>query len=233
MADSHYAPYGDHNPQYVVERTSAVAGFLTHVGAKAIVVACNTATTVAVTTLRESCELPVVGIEPGIKPAVERSAVQRIVVLATRRTIESEAVGALRRRFGDRAKIILQACPGLAELVERGEIYSDETRSLLEQYTAPVRENNADVVVLGCTHFAFLKPQIHAILGDGVDIIEPSEAVARQLKQRLSVAGIENTWQKQGNSEFFTSSQQPDAVAAIVAKLLGEHVTVAHMECAY
>lgn len=199
------------------------------VGVKAIVVACNTATTIAVSKLRQTYDLPVVGIEPGIKPAVETSVANQIVVLATRRTIASEAVSDLRHRFGGTTNIILQACPGLAEQVERGAMDSDATRKLLNAYMQPVFESAADVVVLGCTHFAFLEQQIREIVGEEIVIIEPSRAVARQLDARLNNAGLRHASQAAGSDRFFTSSHNPNEVEATISTLLGRKIAVTYM----
>jgi glutamate racemase len=226
VADTQFAPYGDKDPEYVEARTSAIAEFLTGVGVKAIVVACNTATTVAVRRLRDTYTLPVVGIEPGIKPAVQRSVSGTIVVLATQRTIESAAVSSLRERFGSDANIILQPCPGLVECVERGDMDSERTLGLLRDYTRTVLETDADVVVLGCTHYAFLEPQIRTLLGDEIAIIEPSKAVARQLEVRLAEAHLSVASQFDGYDRFFTSARQSQGVAGTMSKLLGKDVVV-------
>jgi glutamate racemase len=229
VADTRYAPYGERDARYVESRTTAIAEFLTIVGVKAIVVACNTATTVAVRKLREIYRLPVVGIEPGIKPAVERSAAKKIVVLATQRTIESEAVRDLLQRYGSDAEIILQSCPGLVEQVERGEMDAPETLALLRRYTQPVFDSAADVIVLGCTHYAFLEPRIRGIVGNQVVIIEPSRAVARQLDARLTGAALHGESKEPGRDEFFTSANDADAVARTMSMLLGSRISVSCM----
>lgn len=229
VADTKYAPYGQRASEYVEARTTAIAEFLVTVGVKAIVVACNTATTVAVRKLRQLYDLPVVGIEPGIKPAVEKSVAKHIVVLATQRTIESDSVRDLRQRFGGDASIVLQACPGLVEQVERGEMDDNRTIELLREYTQPVSESGADVIVLGCTHYAFLEPQIRTFVGDEIMIIEPSRAVARQLQARLANSGLQADTKEAGGDYFFTSADNPHNVESIISKLLGRKIEVACM----
>ncbi len=230
VADTRFAPYGHRPPEYVVERSAAIAGFLASLGVKAMVVACNTATAIAVNMLRQTWDLPVVGIEPGIKPAVERTATKRIVVLATQRTIESDAVADLRDRFGGEVQIILQACPGLVEQVECGDLDSERTRGLLSKYTQALQDSAADVLVLGCTHYAFLESQLRNIVGDDVIIIEPSRAVARQLDVRLSDAGLHNDAATAGADYFYTSANDPTPVSAGISKLLDTEITAVRMD---
>jgi len=226
VADTRYAPYGERDVEYVAARVGAIAAFLTRAGAKAIVVACNTATAVAVKELRAHHDLPVVGIEPGIKPAVECSRSKRIVVLATQRTIESKAVDDLQRRFGADAKIILQACPQLVEQVEQGELESDATISLLKRYVRSVSEAQADVVVLGCTHFAFLEQQIRRLTDAQTMIIEPSRAVARQLAARLEQAGLLARSRANATESYFTTAADPGEVESTMSALLRKRVAV-------
>lgn len=230
VADTRFAPYGDQDAGYVESRATQIAAFLERFDAKAIVVACNTATTVAVRTLRQTYTLPVVGIEPGIKPAVQQSVSGTIVVLATRRTIASESVGRLRSLFGDGTRIVLQPCPGLVECVEAGDLDGARTLELLREYTQPVHETGADVVVLGCTHYAFLEAQIRRLLGDGVCIVEPSRAVARQLDVRLREVNAHASAARRGSDRFFTSAEDAPPVAATASMLLGRDVEVVSME---
>lgn len=229
VADTRYAPYGELDAEFVAARSGAIAEFLARTGVKAMVVACNTATAIAVKELRARYDIPIVGIEPGIKPAVARSQSKRIVVLATQRTIESEAVEDLQQRFGADARITLLACPQLVEQVEQGELESDATISLLKTYARSVSEAQADVIVLGCTHFAFLERQIRRLTGTQTVIIEPSRAVARQLAARLQDAGLLVQTQVTGREQFFTTSTEPGEVAATMSTLLGRRVTVLQM----
>jgi glutamate racemase len=179
VADSRFAPYGSRESAYITRRATEIADALVNNGAKALVVACNTATVTTVTALRARYSLPIIGIEPAIKPATAVSRNGRIVVLTTQRTAESADVAQLCVRYGTHVQIMLQPCPGLADQVEAGNIDGKEVKKMLRQYLAPAVSLTSDVVVLGCTHFTFLADQIQNLAGPQVTIIEPSEAVAR------------------------------------------------------
>jgi glutamate racemase len=188
VADSGHAPYGDRESGFVEARAREVARFLCERHAKALVIACNTARVVAVRRLRDSLLIPIVAMEPAIKPAAKLTQSKVILVLATTGTIHSQSVAQLCRMHGAGIRIILQACPGLSDQVERGEFLSGTTRQLLEKYVLPGVAEGADTIVLGCTHYAFLSNEIAAIAGPSVTIVEPSTAIARQLARVLPAA---------------------------------------------
>ena len=174
--------------------------------AKAIVVACNTATGVAIKMLRARFSVPIVAMEPAVKPAVAHTRSGVIGVLATSRTIASDNFAKLHERFGADVKILMQACPGLVEQVEAGDLSGDKTRALIEQYVLPLLEQGADTLVLGCTHYPFLAPLIREIAGPTVTIIDPSAAIARELRRRLSGAGLLSIENRTGTEQFWTSA---------------------------
>jgi len=223
VADSANAPYGERSADFITARALAMAQFLVGHGAKAIVVACNTATVVAVDTLRARFSLPVVALEPAIKPAVALTRSGVVGVLATRRTLESPAVARLRAQHAGQARILLQACPGLVEQVERGDTDSAATRALLESYLTPLLEAGADTLVLGCTHYPFLAAPIHAIAGPGVTLVESSAAVARQLVRRLGGA-LHPGSPRTGPAERFFTTAVPGTMRTLVSQLWGVDV---------
>ncbi len=188
VADSGNAPYGERSPEFIVARATEIVRFLVASGARAVVIACNTATVVAVQALRDWCPVPIVAIEPAIKPAVALTGTGVIGVLATRRTLESASVARLCELHGQAARILLQACPGLVERVERGELDTPGTRELLRSFLRPLLDARADVLVLGCTHYPFLAPLIQELAGPAVSIVDPAAAVARELRRRLGLA---------------------------------------------
>ncbi|MDD2724702.1 MAG: glutamate racemase [Methylovulum sp.] len=224
VADSANAPYGDRHVGFIEGRALAIAQFLVESNAKAIVVACNTATVVAIEKLRSTYRLPIIAMEPAIKPAVRLTKSQIIGVLATRRTLESPAVADLCRLYGENTRIILQPCPGLVEQVERGEADTEFTRQLLGRYIAPLLAEGADTLVLGCTHYPFLEPQIRRLVGDQITIVEPSTAVARQLERRLM--GCINVASAGMPQEHFYTTGAVDKAHALVSRLWGESVNV-------
>lgn len=217
VADSANAPYGDRPASFIAERADEIAAFLIRAGAKAIVVACNTASVVAVERLRSWSPVPVVAIEPAIKPASRTTSSGVVAVLATTRTIASEAVARLCAAHGGDVEILLQACPGLAERVERADLSSRETRALLEHYLSPLLAAGADTIVLGCTHYSFLGDAIRDIVGAGVDLVDPAAAVARQAARRLGANRRRSVAERPARAMFFSSSAAQDAAVAMSA----------------
>ncbi len=185
VADSRHAPYGERSRSFIRQRAFHIADFLLNQGIDALVVACNTATAAAVIPLRHRLTLPVVGMEPAIKPGVSATHSGAVGVLATSGTLASARFAALLRRFDDRRRVLTQPCPGLVEQVERGELTSLKTRRLLSRYLQPLLQRGVDTLVLGCTHYPFLRPMIEEIAGRGVTLIDTGEAVARRLCEVL------------------------------------------------
>ena len=215
VADSGHAPYGDQSEAHITQRTLTVGRWLAEQGVKGITIACNTATVVAAKTLREQTHLPVVAIEPAIKPAVALTRSGVVGVLATRQTVQSAAVARLVDLYGADKRVVLQACPGLMEQVERADLHSTETESLLRQFITPLLEQGADTLVLGCTHYPFLRDTIQRVAGEGVTLLDPAEAVARELARRLADSGSLTTQTEQGAVQFFTSGDVAQAQAVI------------------
>jgi glutamate racemase len=226
VADSGFAPYGNREPAYIARRAAEIADTLVNCGAKALVVACNTATVTNVAALRAKHSLPIVGIEPAIKPATEKGRFGRVVVLTTQRTAESAAVAQLCIRYGANSNIVLQPCPGLADQVEAGNIDGEIVLGMLNRYLAPAMSMATDAIVLGCTHFAFLAAQIQSVVGHRVAIIEPSGAVARQLARRLPSGHAPSEHQGRATEAFYTTAASPLAASEVMSKLLGRRVEV-------
>ena len=197
FADSGHAPYGDKTEQYVVDRSLAVADFLLSQGVKALVVACNTATVAAIKALRARYpELPVVGVEPGLKPGAAASKSGKVGVLATARTLAGEKFLLLRDQIAEttHAQFLLQACVGLVNEIEKGDLRTPAIAAMLERYVAPLLEQGADTLVLGCTHYPFVREGIEQVArahaATPVTLIDTGEAVARQLIRLLVGAGL-------------------------------------------
>jgi glutamate racemase len=193
FADAGFAPYGDRSEQEIMERTLVVARYLLAEGVKAIVVACNTATAAAIATLRAHYpELIIVGVEPGLKPAAALSQSGCAGVLATTATLASTKYQLLSTQVqqSTAVRFVQQACPGLVNRIELGELDSDETVALLKTYLHPILTSPADVLVLGCTHYPFLEPAIRRIVeaenGKLDQIIDTGIAIARQLQRLLT-----------------------------------------------
>ena len=227
VADSAHAPYGERSASYITERCEHITrGLLAH-QVKAIVVACNTATLVAVQALRSTTDAPIIAIEPAIKPAVVATRNKVVGVLATTQTVHSTGVARLVAEYGAGVNIHLQACPGLVEAVERGELRANDTRALLASYVQPLIAAGTDTLVLGCTHYPFLLPLLRELVGDAVTIIDPAAAVARELVRRLSEAQNLNALASAsaGNIQFY-STDSPRVASSVMGALWGSPLVV-------
>ena len=218
FADTAYFPYGPRRASEIRERGEAITRELLERGAKVIVVACNTATSAAIAHLRATFDVPFVGMEPALKPAAERTLSGKVAMLVTPGTARGEKLAALIDRYGAEVSVQTIEAPGLAEQVEAGATDGDVTRDLLRRYLAPVRDSGADVLVLGCTHYAFLRAAIEREVGDIVEVIEPSEAVARQVKRVLSDRRLRNP-RAEGGGVLYLCSGDEAAFAALRTKL--------------
>lgn len=232
VADSGAAPYGDRPETFIRERTAAIAGFLVSMGVKALVVACNTATAVAVEMLRATFTIPVVAMEPAVKPAVAVSRTKTVGVLATSRTLASERFARLADNFGRGVRVILQACPGFVELVERGETDSPHAFDLVKRHVWPLVEQGADTLVLGCTHYPFLLPVIRQVAGPEVTVLDASLPVARRLQSILQAERLFAHREGPGAERFWTSGD-PHVVAPVISKLWGRCVEVESLPSEY
>ena len=193
FADSGFAPYGDKTEEEIMQRTRYAAKYLLAQGVKAIVVACNTATAAAIAMLRSLYpDLILVGVEPGLKPAASLSKTGCIGVLATSRTLTSAKYQLLCQQLqqATQLRIIHQACPGLVNQIERGELDSDATKQLLKTYLQPIFASPADVIVLGCTHYPFVENSIKSIAArenkGTITVLDTGLAIARQLQRLLT-----------------------------------------------
>ena len=225
VADSGYAPYGDRPPEFIQARSIAVSRALIGLGAKAVVVACNTATGAAVDLLRRTFSLPIVGIEPAVKPAAAATRSGVVGVMATSVTLASTNLLRLVGQYPPPGGTVMQACPGLVEQVEHGDLDTAATRALVEQYVRPLVSAGADTIVLGCTHYAFLEPVIRAAAGPGVAVIDPAPAVARELRRRLSLAALLAPESALPSERYWTTGDVAQATR-VIGQLVGTPVVV-------
>lgn len=234
FADSGYAPYGGRSEDEIVARSLAIAEFLLQYKAKALVVACNTATAAAIKALRARYpELPVVGVEPGLKPAAALSQTRIVGVLATKGTLSSAKFELLREQIAavTNVRFLPQPCIGLADQVEKGELCSPATAVLVRRYVEPLLEQGADTLVLGCTHYPFVQPLIEEtiarIASRPVSIVDTGEAVARRLVQLLTERSQLHKTGPGKISGFTTGSDS--ALAAAFSRLLGQQPVIARL----
>ncbi|MBC8643124.1 glutamate racemase [Flavobacterium lindanitolerans] len=205
LADSKNAPYGQKTKDEIIALSIKNTEYLLNQNAKIIVVACNTATTNAIKELRAKYDVPFIGIEPAIKPAANNSRTQTIGILATKGTLNSELFNKTAEQFQD-TNIIEQVGYNLVKLIEDGEMHSDEMTSLLKTYLTPMIEANIDYLVLGCSHYPYLIPQIKEILPQHIKIIDSGEAVARQTYKVLEEKIGLNTAVGEHSTLFYTNS---------------------------
>ena len=228
VADSAHAPYGDREPAFITGRAIAIVEFLTREGVKAIVVACNTATGVAVDTLRTRFPLPIVAIEPAVKPAASGTRSGVVGVMATTQTLASPRFISLVDAHASGVRVLVQPCPGLVERVEAGALSGETTRALVDEYVRPLVARGADTIVLGCTHYPFLRPLIEEAAGAGVTIIDPAVAVARELRRRLETAALLAERDRAGEDRFWTTGP-PDLVRHGIEALWTAPVDLKHV----
>jgi glutamate racemase len=181
VADSLFAPYGELSAVKVQERSVRLSQWLLDQGCDLIVVACNTATALAIDHLREDITVPIVGVEPGIKPAALNSKTHTIGILATENTVVSQRYTHLMERFLPNVEVLSQGCSGLADAIEQA---SDNTYFLLKKYIDPMVSRGADHLVLGCTHYPLVKDPLKAIVPENVTIVDTSDAIALEVKRR-------------------------------------------------
>lgn len=221
VADSGYVPYGEKSAEFIRERSQHIAGFLLGQGAKALVLACNTATAAAVAELRERYpELPIVGMEPAVKPAAAATRSGVVGVLATTGTLKSAKFAALLDRFAADVRVITQPCPGLVEQIEAGALDSPRTRELLQGWVAPLLAEGCDTLILGCTHYPFIKPLLRELVPASVSLVDTGAAVARHLEQLLAERGL-LALSAEGGAHFW-SSGAPAQLARVLPVLWGE-----------
>ena len=218
-ADSRYCPYGGLSAAEITARALAITDELLAAGVKLIVVACNTATIAAVERLRATYPLSFVGIEPAIKPAVAQTRSGVVGVLATGAALSGEKFLRLSAQHAQNVRVITQPCPGLVEFVERGELDSPALRAALHGYIAPLLAQQADTLVLGCTHYPFLRPVIEALVGPQVVLLDTGAAVAQQTLRILTREKLLSSVPRHGVLQWRTSGDRA-AVAAVVGRLL-------------
>lgn len=220
--DSAHAPYGMKTLEEVRELTCADAEHLLRQNVKALVVACNTATSAAIVTLRQRySDMPIIGIEPALKPAVLSGECPRVLVMATPMTLREEKFHQLMERFRERARILPVPCPGLVEFIERGELAGERLELFLAELFAPYQSEPIDCVVLGCTHYPFVRDVIGQVLGGDVKIFDGGAGTARETHRRLLECGLLNTQETCGTVTLQNSLADP-ALGALARRLLGE-----------
>ncbi len=228
LADQAHVPYGSRRMVEVREFSEGIVRFLLAQGAKIIVIACNTASAAALHYLRDRFPgVPFVGMEPAVKPAVEQTRNGAVGVIATQATFQGELFASLLQRYATGVRVLTRVCPGLVEAVEAGALDTPETEALVRACLAPLIEAGVDRLVLGCTHYPFLRPTIERVVGADVVVIDPAPAVARQAGRVLARRGMaataascrEGRGERVGRCVFCTSGDEV-AFGATLGRLL-------------
>ena len=234
IADSGNAPYGERDDGFIATRSKDICDHLIATSVDAIVVACNTATAAAIHLLREAYPgLPIIGVEPGVKPAVAQSVTKRIGVLATPSTLASDKYKRLIETHGHGATIVSQACPGLAKEIESGQLDTPALRDLIARFAAPLRQADVDTVVLGCTHYPFVAPLFQQALSEQVNIVDTAKAVTEHTARLCALkpgrhSGHTKPITSTGKLRFCTSAD-PAHLATVVYNWLGVSCDVSRL----
>ena len=226
FADQGHVPYGPRLLEQVQAFSEAITRFLLEQGSKLIVVACNAASAAALYHLRETFPtVPFVGMEPAVKPAAEQTQSGVVGVLATPATFQGELYASVLERFASGVTVMQDTCAGLVSQIEKGELDSPATRTILENALKPMLAHGIDRVVMGCTHYPFVIPLIEAIVGPQVKVIDPAPAVARQVGRVLAARGLQTAQTKPGQVRYLTSGN-PEKLAELLPRLLGAQEVV-------
>lgn len=208
FGDQGHVPYGPRSMEQIQNFSEGITKFLLKHDSKIIVVACNTASAAALKYLRATFPgISFVGMEPAVKPAAETTKTGRVGVLATPATFQGALYASVVERFGAEVELFQHTCPGLVGRIEKGDLDSSATRTILENALNPMLDKNIDTVVLGCTHYPFVIPLIEQIVGDAkrVRVIDPAPSVARQVRRLLEADGMKNQSGKDGRVRYITS----------------------------
>ncbi len=228
IADQAHVPYGPRPLLEVRRFAEGITRYLLSQGAKAIVVACNTASAAALHYLRQRFpQVPFVGMEPAVKPAAERTQTGVVGVLATPATFQGQLYASVVERFAQGTALLEHTCPGLVQQIEKGDLHGPQTRAILEEALHPMLAQGMDTVVLGCTHYPFVIPLIQEIVGPQVRVIDPAPAVARQTRRVLAQReALRPAQSGPGRVTLLTTGEDQAAFARVAQHLLGESFAV-------
>jgi len=228
FGDSAWCPYGNKDPEVICDRVADIADYLLGKGAALLVIACNSATIHGVGSLRASYPLPVVGMEPGVKPAAERTRSGVVGVLATEASIAGEKFHQLVSTHAGGVRVITRPCPRFVELVEAGVLSGPEAEEAVAGALRPLLEAGADVIVLGCTHYPFLLPEIERQLPEGVSVIDTGPAVARRV---ATLVGDLSDLSRESSEIHIETTGDPALLDRLLPSLLpGLEATTAHAD---
>lgn len=220
LADQAHVPYGDRSRDEVLEFSKGIIRYFLREGVKLVIIACNTASAVALTELRKNYpSLPFVGMEPAVKPAAQETSTGVVGVLATPATFQGDLYASTVEKFAKGVKILQDTCPGLVGEIEAGRVEGKRAREILENALGPMIGQGVDEIVMGCTHYPFVIPLIREIIGDEVQVIDPAPAVARQAGRLLAEYDLGKSSPERGENLFYTTGN-PEDFSRILLSLL-------------
>jgi glutamate racemase len=229
IADQVHVPYGNRSREEVLGFSREIVRFLIDKGSKLLIIACNTASAVALEDLRKlHPTLPFVGMEPAVKPAAQKTRSGVVGVLATPATFQGDLYSSTVEKYARGVTILQDTCPGLVAQIEQGRIDSPETRQILETALQPMINDGVDEIVMGCTHYPFVIPLIREIVGGGINVIDPAPAVARQTGRLLEHFDLRNRSGEKAGKDYFTTGD-PAAFLEVLESLLGAKESAAKL----
>ncbi len=227
IADQAHVPYGPRPLAEVRAFAEGITRYLLSQQAKAVVVACNTASAAALHYLRQTFpQTPFIGMEPAVKPAAEHTRTGVVGVLATPATFQGALYASVVERFAQGTRLLEDTCDGLVQQIEAGHLQHPTTRAILDRALQPMLAQGMDTVVLGCTHYPFVIPLIEEIVGPQVRVIDPAPAIARQTERVLKMQNTRRTTATPGVTRYYTTAPDPRQTAEVMRRLLGHPVTV-------
>jgi len=225
FADSKNAPYGPRSVDEVKALSSRIVSFLVSKGCKIVVIACNTATAAAVYAMRKEFKVPIVGLEPAVKPACLKTKTRHVGVLATEGTFRGAHFKNTSEKYKKYVSLHLEIAKELVDLAERGIFSGDVVDAAIEKYIAPLKENNVDHIVLGCTHYPFFRPIIERLAGNDIKIIDSSEAIARRTKDILMTMNMLRIDNPSRSIKLY-SSDSPEKITKIAQSYIGSDMSI-------
>jgi glutamate racemase len=226
FGDQGHVPYGKRQLEEIKLFSEEIVKFLISKNCKIIVIACNTASAVSLKYLREKFpDVLFVGMEPAVKPAAEGTHTKKVGVLATSATFQGELYNYVVERFAHDVEIFKDTCPGLVNQIEKGDLDGIDTYNILEKALKPMLEKNIDTVVLGCTHYPFVIPLIKEIIGEKVNVIDPTYAIVEQVSRILKENNLPSNTSDDGHIDIFTSGKEED-IKPVLSKLFNINVSV-------
>jgi glutamate racemase len=229
LADQAHVPYGEKTKKELVSLASRITRFMLKQNAKLIVVACNTATCYAIDDLRKRFDINFIGTVPAVKPALKLSRTKTIAVISTPATAKSPSLKKIIKTYAKNKTVIAMGCKGLEDKIEEGNLITNDILFLLNKYLSPIAKSKADYLVLGCTHYPFIKTALSSVLKRKIQFLDSGNAIAKHTQTVLKNSKTKNTQKKKGYTKYFTTTDAKK-FSRIASKLLKKQVSALHAQ---